>query len=146
MTEKFRADHVGSLLRPPELLQARADLKEGRIGKGQYRQVEDESVLKALELQRQAGLDVFADGEYRRTIWYAPLSDAVEGLIQDPSPAIPAGGFRAGGWQGRGPELAAQAMQEVGGAGLVVAAKIRQVRRLSEDSRFVKRQDRKSVV
>ena len=139
MAGKFRADHVGSLLRPPELLQARADLKEGRISQEQYRRVEDESVLKALELQRQAGLDVFTDGEYRRTIWYAPLSDAVEGLIQDPSPAIPAGGFRGGGWQGRGAELAAQAMQAVGGAGLVVSAKIRQVRRLSEDSRFVKR-------
>src|SRR3972149_866708 len=115
MTEKFRADHVGSLLRPPELLQACADLKEGRIGKGQCRQVEDESVLKALALQRQAGLDVFTDGEYRRTIWYAPLSDAVEGLIQDASPAIPAGGFRGGGWQGRGAEPAAPARPGGGG-------------------------------
>ena len=49
----FRADHVGSLLRPPELLQARHDVRDGRITQEQLKAVEDRSILTALDLLRQ---------------------------------------------------------------------------------------------
>lgn len=55
MSIKFRADNIGSLLRPAELLQARADYGERRIDLEQLRQVEDRAILMALDMQRAAG-------------------------------------------------------------------------------------------
>jgi 5-methyltetrahydropteroyltriglutamate--homocysteine methyltransferase len=66
----FRADHVGSLLRPPELARARADFKAGRIDSEALRVAEDEATLGVIELQRQAGLRSVTDGEFRRTSWH----------------------------------------------------------------------------
>jgi len=80
-SSKYRAEHVGSLLRPPELLDARAQLNEGKISEAQLREIEDASILKALELQRAVGIDVFTDGEYRRTGWSAAAAGAIEGLV-----------------------------------------------------------------
>jgi len=51
----FRADHVGSLLRPPRLMQARADHAEGRIDAGALRAVEDDAIREAVAMQRDAG-------------------------------------------------------------------------------------------
>jgi 5-methyltetrahydropteroyltriglutamate--homocysteine methyltransferase len=139
MTQRgtYRADHVGSLLRPPELLAAREAFSRGRIGWEQLREAEDRAILTALDLQREVGLDVFTDGEYRRGIWYGPLHEAIEGLIPDPNPpAPPPPGV---GWKGRGAELAAQAMAEVGATGMVVGAKLRQVRRFTgHESAFLR--------
>jgi 5-methyltetrahydropteroyltriglutamate--homocysteine methyltransferase len=56
MAMRFRADNIGSLLRPPELLQARAEYREARMNREQLREIEDRSILKALELQKEAGL------------------------------------------------------------------------------------------
>ena len=78
---KYRADHVGSLLRPPELLEARTKFNDGKLSEAEFREVEDASVLKALELQRSAGMDVVSDGEYRRTGWSAAAAGAIEGLV-----------------------------------------------------------------
>ncbi|HEX5141730.1 MAG TPA: hypothetical protein VFX19_12355 [Dehalococcoidia bacterium] len=78
---KYRADHVGSLLRPPELLEARAQFSEGKIDEARLREIEDASILKALEVQRQAGMSVFTDGEYRRTGWSNPAAGAISGLV-----------------------------------------------------------------
>jgi 5-methyltetrahydropteroyltriglutamate--homocysteine methyltransferase len=69
MAEHYRADHVGSLLRPPAVLEARAAHAAGRISLAQLRDIEDKAILEALEMQRQAGLDIFTDGEYRRSWW-----------------------------------------------------------------------------
>jgi 5-methyltetrahydropteroyltriglutamate--homocysteine methyltransferase len=69
-TPPFRADHVGSLLRPPELLQARADAAEGRIPAAQLREVEDKAVRDVVAMQRQVGLQSATDGEFRRTSWH----------------------------------------------------------------------------
>jgi 5-methyltetrahydropteroyltriglutamate--homocysteine methyltransferase len=136
MASPYRADHVGSLLRPPELLEARDAYNEQRITIKQLREAEDKAILKALDLQREAGIDVFTDGEYRRGIWYGPLHEAIEGLVRNPDPlAVPAGV----GWKGRGRELADEAMAEVGATGMVVGAKLRQVRRLTgHESGFLK--------
>lgn len=76
----YRADHVGSFLRPPELLEARTAHAEGRIGDAQLREAEDRAILTILETQRQAGLDVYSDGEYRRGMWITGLPAAVEGF------------------------------------------------------------------
>jgi 5-methyltetrahydropteroyltriglutamate--homocysteine methyltransferase len=127
MAGEYRADHVGSLLRPPELLQARQDFNEGRNDDEQLHAAEDQAILKAIEVQREAGIDVFSDGEYRRGIWYGPLGEAFQGLVPDPSPVVPIGV----GWQGRGSDLAQEAMAEVGAAAQVVGARLQQVKRLT---------------
>jgi 5-methyltetrahydropteroyltriglutamate--homocysteine methyltransferase len=80
-TSKYRADHVGSLLRPPELLDAKTRFAEGQLSEAGLREIEDASVLKALEVQRAAGIDVFSDGEYRRSGWSSAAAGAIEGLV-----------------------------------------------------------------
>ena len=66
MSTIYRADHIGSLLRPVELLEARTAYANGAIDQDQLRQAENQAILRALEVQREAGVDVFTDGEYRR--------------------------------------------------------------------------------
>jgi 5-methyltetrahydropteroyltriglutamate--homocysteine methyltransferase len=121
----YRADHVGSLLRPSELLKARADHAEGRIGLGQLREIEDRTILDALEMQRQIGIDVFTDGEYRRSWFSGALADSVEGIIDDPDPAP------ARPWQGLHGKEADATTADIGFGVQVVGAKLRQVRRLT---------------
>jgi len=76
----YRADHVGSFLRLPELLEARLAHTEGRIGDDQLREAEDRAILKILDLQREVGVDVYSDGEYRRGMWITGLPAAVDGF------------------------------------------------------------------
>src|SRR5919109_3254053 len=83
MATRFRADHVGSLLRPAALLEARAAYAEGRLGLDALRQAEDSAVLEAIRLQRDVGLEIFTDGEYRRGSWLTDLADAVAGFVPD---------------------------------------------------------------
>ncbi|MDX6431620.1 MAG: 5-methyltetrahydropteroyltriglutamate--homocysteine methyltransferase [Streptosporangiaceae bacterium] len=66
----FRADHVGSLLRPPELLGTRNDHAQGRISAEELRDAEDTAIRSAVEMQRDAGLQSATDGEFRRTSWH----------------------------------------------------------------------------
>ena len=80
MTTTYRADHVGSFLRPPELLEARTAHAEGRLDDTGLRQKEDAAILAMLELERQVGLDVYSDGEYRRGMWITGLPAAVDGF------------------------------------------------------------------
>ena len=75
-----RSDVVGSLLRPPELLEARARLERGEIGPPEFKRVEDAAVVAAIRLQEDAGLDVVTDGEMRRLSFQSQLTDAVEGF------------------------------------------------------------------
>ena len=67
----FRADHVGSLLRPPELLKARANRAAGKITAEELRATEDAAIRKAVAYQEQVGLQSITDGEYRREIFYS---------------------------------------------------------------------------
>jgi 5-methyltetrahydropteroyltriglutamate--homocysteine methyltransferase len=69
-TPPFRADHVGSLLRPPKLLQAREDLAAGRITAGELRDVEDEAIREVVRMQHDVGLQSATDGEFRRATWH----------------------------------------------------------------------------
>ncbi len=69
-TPPFRADHVGSLLRPPSLLEARAAFEAGRIDADALRAVEDEAIRDAVAMQREVGLQSATDGEFRRATWH----------------------------------------------------------------------------
>lgn len=86
MTTTYRADHVGSLLRPPEVLEAHAAHAEGKVSAAQLREIEDKAILLALDLQRQAGLDVLSDGEYRRSSWAGGFPEAVHGYVSSEPP------------------------------------------------------------
>lgn len=69
-TPPFRADHVGSLLRPPELLAAREDHAQGRIDAARLAEIEDAAIRDVVRMQREAGLRSATDGEFRRTSWH----------------------------------------------------------------------------
>src|SRR6187549_145383 len=69
-TPPFRADHVGSLLRPPELLRAREARAAGRIGAEELRAIEDEAIRSAVRRQEEIGLQSATDGEFRRATWH----------------------------------------------------------------------------
>jgi len=74
------SDHVGSLLRPPELLQARADLDAGSIGAAEFKAIEDKAVDDVVTLQEKSGIGVVTDGEFRRLSFQSQLPEAVEGF------------------------------------------------------------------
>ena len=76
----FRADHVGSLLRPPALLQAREDAAEGRITAEELRAVEDEAIVDAVRMQENVGLRGVTDGELRRSSWHMDFIYALDGI------------------------------------------------------------------
>jgi 5-methyltetrahydropteroyltriglutamate--homocysteine methyltransferase len=73
-------DVVGSLLRPPELLEARERRERGELGPPEFKRVEDAAVDAALRLQEEAGLDVLTDGEMRRLSFQSQMTEAVDGF------------------------------------------------------------------
>jgi 5-methyltetrahydropteroyltriglutamate--homocysteine methyltransferase len=75
-----RADVVGSLLRPPELLEARAARLAGTIEPVDYERIENAAVDEALALQESCGLDAVTDGEMRRMFFTGSITDALDGL------------------------------------------------------------------
>ncbi len=83
-TPPFRADHVGSLLRPPELLQARADHAAGRIDDAQLKGAEDDAIRDAVKLQRDVGLRTATDGEFRRASWHMDFIYSLDGVTKAP--------------------------------------------------------------
>jgi 5-methyltetrahydropteroyltriglutamate--homocysteine methyltransferase len=81
MTEvKFRADHVGSLLRPERLLEARRRHEAGQLDDARLRAVEDAAIGQAVARQLEAGIDVVTDGEFRRRDFRTGFVDAVDGF------------------------------------------------------------------
>jgi methionine synthase II (cobalamin-independent) len=80
----FRADHVGSLLRPPRLHQARDDFAAGRITAADLRAVEDEEIAKAVRMQEEVGLQAATDGEFRRATWHMDFIYALGGVSRAP--------------------------------------------------------------
>ena len=76
MSTKYRADHIGSLLRPAELLQARG----ANSDTAQLRALEDKHVLRVIERQKDLGFKIFTDGELRRGNFMSDFNDAVEGI------------------------------------------------------------------
>ena len=115
MPARFHADQVGSLLRPPSVLQARQRRAEGAISGEQLRAVEDTAVLEALNMQREVGLPIFSDGEFRRAAFLSEMAAAVDGFVTEKI---------AMRWYGPGGGEEASAAQ-------VVGARLQQRRRLT---------------
>ena len=76
----FRADHVGSLLRPSDLLDARAEHARGELDGAALRAAEDTAIADVVALQRDIGLQTATDGEFRRTSWHMDFIYAVDGI------------------------------------------------------------------
>src|SRR5216683_2069762 len=85
----WRAEVVGSLLRPPDLVGARKRLESGDMTQAEFKAVEDAAVRSAIDLQADAGIDVVTDGELRRYAFYGNLIDAFEGFDREGGWAIP---------------------------------------------------------
>jgi 5-methyltetrahydropteroyltriglutamate--homocysteine methyltransferase len=76
----YRADHVGSLLRPGRLLQAREDVAAGRMQPDELRAVEDEAIRDAVAMQEDVGLQSVTDGEFRRATWHMDFIYRIGGV------------------------------------------------------------------
>ena len=81
MATAYHAEHVGSLLRPPWLLQARAARRRGELSDANLHEAEDRAVAEAIDVQRDSGMRVFTDGEVRRTNWMDGLLSSIGGVV-----------------------------------------------------------------
>src|SRR5436190_22620881 len=77
MFNKYRAEHIGSFLRPAELLEARSN---PAFDPQQLRALEDKHILRVLTRQKELGFQIFTDGELRRRNFMSDFTDAVEGF------------------------------------------------------------------
>ncbi|UFN47066.1 5-methyltetrahydropteroyltriglutamate--homocysteine S-methyltransferase [Roseomonas sp. OT10] len=85
----FRAHHVGSLLRPPVLRDARKARAEGRISAGELREVEDAEIDRVIAKQEEVGLRAVTDGEFRRAYWHYDFLGGLEGIeIYEPQEKV----------------------------------------------------------
>jgi 5-methyltetrahydropteroyltriglutamate--homocysteine methyltransferase len=112
----YRADHVGSLLRPQAILDARAD---SHVPPEQLKTIEDEHIVRVLARQKDLGFDIFTDGEFRRRGFMSDFYESIDGLDHD--------GAIARAWSSTTGTRDTRPL-----AGLVVS-KIRQTRRLTAD-------------
>jgi 5-methyltetrahydropteroyltriglutamate--homocysteine methyltransferase len=123
MPTRYRADHIGSLLRPAELLRARS----ANATAVELRRLEDKHILEVLDRQKQLGFKIFTDGELRRVNFMSDFNDAVEGI--DESDSL----LRT--WQASAAATGTQPSRVPG----IIVGKIKQTRRLTEhEFAFVK--------
>src|SRR5829696_4556575 len=80
----FRADHVGSLLRPKALLQAREDHAAGKLDDASLKQLEDDAIADVVQMQRDVGLKSATDGEFRRASWHMDFIYSIDGISKAP--------------------------------------------------------------
>ena len=126
------ADHVGSLLRPPELISAREEAAAGRIPRARFMAIEDRAVEDAIGLQESVGLRVITDGEQRRLSFQSRFAESVSGLGDWDLNA-----FLWGDWHGDSSAVGERAIERP--AGLGVVEKLRCSRFLSvEDFVFLR--------
>jgi 5-methyltetrahydropteroyltriglutamate--homocysteine methyltransferase len=117
MSASFHADQVGSLLRPAGLLQARQAVAAGSLSREELREREDAAIVEALARQRDVGIPVLSDGEFRRGSWVTDMAESVAGFVAR---------SRVVDWRGPGGGSEASTSQ-------VVGARLRQRRRLAGD-------------
>lgn len=82
----FRADHVGSLLRPDSIKQARLQRLAGTLSSDQLREIENQEIQRVVEIQKEIGLKAVTDGEFRRSFWHFDFLEnlvGVEGYTPD---------------------------------------------------------------
>ncbi|HXK23526.1 MAG TPA: 5-methyltetrahydropteroyltriglutamate--homocysteine S-methyltransferase, partial [Myxococcota bacterium] len=84
----FRADHVGSLLRPPELREARASARRGELPAAALAEIEDRSIREAVAKQEAIGLESVTDGEFRRDWWHLDFLSGFDGIGLKASTAL----------------------------------------------------------
>jgi 5-methyltetrahydropteroyltriglutamate--homocysteine methyltransferase len=87
MTTTYRAEIIGSLLRPAYLRQARRDWEAGQLSTAEFKRGEDRAVNAAIALQEAAGLDIITDGEMRRALFTGTLTEAIDGISPQPGQA-----------------------------------------------------------
>src|SRR4029079_16670628 len=75
----FRADHVGSFLRPKYLLDARDKKRRGEISAAELRKVEDQAIAEIVKFQEDVGLQAITDGEFRRTYFHIDFFENIGG-------------------------------------------------------------------
>jgi methionine synthase II (cobalamin-independent) len=124
MAARYRADQVGSYLRSQELKDANTGYRQGNLPLERLREIEDREVLRVLDMQKQVGIDVVSDGEFRRGGWASDFQDAVDGYVPGSPPVVmswhtPSGGVPT-------PEPAG-----TGGAARVIGSKLQKKRRLT---------------
>jgi 5-methyltetrahydropteroyltriglutamate--homocysteine methyltransferase len=122
MSTRFRADHVGSFLRPQEVLDAHTAHQEGKLPLEELRALEDKAILDVIKLQKDVGVDVFTDGELRRGGWSGDFQEAVEGYV----PGSPPISLRWSSQPQANPTGAAG-----GGGGRVIGGKLKQKQRIT---------------
>jgi 5-methyltetrahydropteroyltriglutamate--homocysteine methyltransferase len=123
----FRADHVGSFLRPKALLEAREQQQQGKISRQQLREVEDRAIRDVVSFQESLGLKGITDGEYRRTYFHIDFLEQLEGVETKTGLGITVGFKTATG----SVDFAPPVMQ--------VTAKVRHVKPIQlEDFRFLR--------
>jgi len=115
----YRADHVGSFLRPREVLDARGD---PAVAPERLAEIENRHILRILARQKDLGLEIFTDGELRRGGFMSDFYESIDGLDEDGSIARAWTGSRTGSAAGSGPSRLAG----------VVVSRIRQKKRLTK--------------
>jgi 5-methyltetrahydropteroyltriglutamate--homocysteine methyltransferase len=80
MAAPFRADHVGSLLRPGELHQMREQARKNEASFGKLKEAEDRAIREVVRLQEEIGLPAITDGEFRRDFWHVDFLAGFDGI------------------------------------------------------------------
>ena len=141
MARKYRADQVGSFLRPQAIKDAHTAHSQGRISEAELRKVEDEQILALLDMQKRTGIEVYSDGEWRRAGWASPFADAMsEGYVPGtPAIRIQAQANPIANRLGEAPTPQVPGGGGPGGPSRVLGAPIVQARRLTGyDATFLK--------
>jgi len=86
MNAPFRADQVGSLLRPADLAQARRRFKAGQLAAGELAAIEDRAIRDAVRRQQDIGLQGITDGEFRRDWWHLDFLSRLDGVVLQENP------------------------------------------------------------
>src|SRR3954471_24170836 len=92
MKPPFRADQVGSLLRPRELAETRLRWKNGGVEDRAFKEIEDRAILEAIRKQEEIGLESITDGEFRRDWWHLDFLTQIEGVAARVNPGPKFGG------------------------------------------------------
>src|SRR4051812_5225862 len=114
---KYRADQIGSLLRPAAVLDGRAAFEKGTITADELKAIEDAAITEAVKMQEDVGIDVVTDGEFRRTDFRTGFSDAFDGFESAPAEML---------WHGPDGDVTLTVKQ------LFVSGPLKQKRRLTE--------------
>lgn len=132
MATKYRAEQVGSFLRPRQVLEAHAKHATGQLSLEELRRVEDEAIREVLAMQKAVGIDVLSDGEYRRSGWASDFAEAVEGYVPGQTPIQLQ-------WHGGAEPPDPRPGGGPANQGRVIGQKLRQARRITEhESTFLK--------